>query len=336
MSIPIAGTSGPDAASVGGSGAGTATSKINPWVGSDDASGSSQTTPAALAQVVPPPQQQPAQQTQQSTPQVPPGTTMVNEPQQGQQQQAATQAQPAQSPQQLNLSNLSAEQFAQLVAVAAQQGVNLHAQQAQQQQAQQQAQPQLSPEEIERQFNVVKPTEQDVSKIFAGGADAVATLQNLLHGAAKMATTIAAFSANRQMQQLRAELQQQLAPVNQASQQHLMETHTKAFYGKYPELNSQNYHPVLMTVYQQLERSGFRGTPEQVYQKVADEAKRLITAVNPQAFAGTQQTGQQQTSQQQQQQPSTSGMATLPTGGGSSSAPHSASGGSNTAKRLFS
>lgn len=329
--LPTTGTSGPAAGSVGGSGSGTAVSPVNPWEGTPDpttqSSSTSSTTPATTQTTQTTPAVQPQQQTQQTTQQTD-QSQQSTEPQldaNGQpitQPQTQTQAQP----------QLTAEQITMLAATAAQQLLSQQTQQT----AQQTAQPQMTPEEMERQFNIVKPTEQDVSAIFAGGTAAVDTLQRLLHGSAKMATTISMFAVKGMMEKFRQEIGAQLQPVQQSAQKQLMDHHTTQFYGKFPELapdatSGRDYTPILMSAYNHLEKSGFRGTPEQVYQKVAEEAKRLITAVNPQAFAASQNG---QVPRQQVQQQGASRMAALPTSAGSGGAT-SPAGGKGIAEKLF-
>lgn len=355
-------SSGPTAGSTGGTGAGPQVTRNNPFAGLTEGSGSgsatseSTPTPAAAPAATPaapaaspstpsaptvftpapPPPAHIGQLYQNGTPPATaPATTPVTSPAGA--PAADPNAAPAGAPQ-LALTAEMADRLAQSVA----QGLAQH-QQSQQQQQQQQVQQQQqenefhgwTAEQMEQYFSVPRVTEEQVATIFRGGTEAVNVLNNLLHSAGTMGSKIAVWRADKLVKEavagIRAELARDYGPAREYAREAEMQRHTEAFYTKYPELKNPAYNETLLTVYQHLQASGFKGPPEEVYQKVADEAKRLITGILPNAFTS----GASHTTTQQGQQRSS--MATMPSpgGGGSNNASHQSAGGKTTAERLF-
>lgn len=167
---------------------------------------------------------------------------------------------------------LSPEQFQQLLQTV-QPG------QGQQQQQQVQERP-LTQQEIEERYAVARVTEEEVATVFRGGKEGAEALTNLLHKAAKMGATIAAHHSNNNINQLYQHLQGQIAPAQRVAQQTEQEYHRQAFFREYNGFTEADT-PVLMSVYDRLLNSGFRGTPAQVYEKVATEATNLIRNYKP-------------------------------------------------------
>jgi hypothetical protein len=250
----------------------------------------------------------------------PAGAPTPQSPQPG---QAGSQQQPAQ---------LTPEQIADIAAQA-----GIRAQQTQRQQEQQQ-EPQLTQEQIEQQFNFIRPKGEDMETLFAGGEPAIAKMTELLHGTVKMANTIAGHFIKREVDKVRAELRaefgEQIGPAREMANEKLVEKHTNAFYEVHPELKP--FEATLKHVYATLAQSGFKGTPEQVYAKIAEEAKKLITQVNPDAFAPGQQAAATPVAGAKPATTPNHRMSTLSNGGGSGGAGATPSGGAKTtAEKLF-
>jgi len=204
---------------------------------------------------------------------------------------------------------------------------------------------QPTPEEVDQQFAVIRPSQDQLDTLFRGGPQAVSTMTEMLHGAARMGATIAAHHAVGQLKKFKEYVDGKLGPVTQATEKQMMQEHTQAFYQQYEHLKP--YEPVLVSVYNNLVSAGYKGAPAEVYAKVAEEATRLIRTVNPNFGPPQQQQGQQpqngavtnQPAQQQQQvtQKPVSQMTALSMGGGGSggAAPSSATGTKTMAENIF-
>lgn len=198
----------------------------------------------------------------------------------------------------------------------------------QQQQVQQQvATAPLTQAEIDAKFNVVRLNPDIISEL---GLDAtnpkvVATLENLLHGAAKMAHSIAAYQLDQRFQLLTS----QLAPLQQAHQDVAREKLVNDFFTEHPAMKDEAYQPILLMCEQELAKSNFQGTKKEAFAKVAEMATQVMTKVrggqSPVTSAAPVTTGNiqqlssvppsQQNNQQQSGQQTTHRMSTLQGGG---------------------
>lgn len=199
---------------------------------------------------------------------------------------------------------------------------------------------QLSPEEIDKRYAVVRPTIEDINTIFRGGPEGQAAFTNALHGAAHMGATIASHHLLGEMKKLQQYVETQIGPAREATEQQSMAKHTEEFYKRNQQF-TKDYEPVLISVYNNLLAQNYRGTPEQVYAKVAEEATKLIRTVNPNFGAVAAQAGipaqnvQGQPTRAAQSLPQ-SRMTVLPTGTGSGAgAPGNGSGQRNQAEQIF-
>lgn len=208
---------------------------------------------------------------------------------------------------------------------------------------QQQAQPQgLTKEEADQRFQVVYPTEQDLNTIFRGGAEGVQALQTLLHNTARMSALISTHHMQQQMGQLKQHFDSQISPAREVAERQMMEQHTNSFYQTFPAFNK-GHEPILKNVYNSLLASGFKGSPQQVYAKIAEEATKLIQTVNP-AFGQAGQPGQPgQPSGSPTQAPAQSGTAApqrqmspmISGAGGAGATPGASSGTRPLAEQIF-
>lgn len=141
-----------------------------------------------------------------------------------------------------------------------------------------------TPEETDAHFNVIRPKEEDIATVFRGGPEGTAKMQEMLHGAAKMGATIASHHLMGELKKLHEWTQNklgELAPARQVAESQIMDQHAKTFFGKYSYWNEQHV-PILKDVYDRLLTQGFKGTPDEVYAKINDEALRIARVVNPQ------------------------------------------------------
>ena len=262
-------------------------------------------------------QQTTEQSTQQSTEQAATATQQTAETQQTSQQTTA----PVQ---------LTPELITQLAANAATQAVTQQ-QTAQQQaaQIQQQQRAAQSPEEIDRQFNVVLPNAAQIENLFKGGPEAVATMQSLLHDTSKMAVTIAAHYVNNIANQLR----QEFAPATSFTAEQQQAAAVNEFYTAHPDLKT--VEPLLVSIKDRLEAQGFKGTKEEVFNKISSEARAILKGANIQLPAAGAASTQTQTAAPVVQTSASRQMSTL-TGGraGAAGSAATAAGGS-TAKTIF-
>ena len=245
--------------------------------------------------------------------------------------------------------NLTPEAMAQLLAT-------LNQNNGQQQQQQQNGQRQqnnddpdagLTPEQIDAKYNVVKVNEADIQKVFRGGPEGVQALQTLLHQAAKMGATIASYHVLPQVERALGQLNGRFQPAAEMAQRTEQQRHYDAFFKEYNGFDPNTHGALLTAVYKNLEASGFRGTPEQVYAKIAADAAAMLQTVVPgfqikrqQANGTQQQTGsaaQTNTQQQQTNLPqSQMTQVTMTSGsGGGSVAQGAQSEASATAKSIF-
>lgn len=147
-------------------------------------------------------------------------------------------------------------------------------------------------EETDAHFNVIRPKEEDIATVFRGGPEGTAKMQEMLHGAAKMGATIASHHLMGELKKLHEWTQSklgELAPARQVAESQIMDQHAKTFFTKFPHWNDQHV-PILKDVYDRLLAQNFKGTPEQVYSRINDEALRIARVVNPQ-FAAAGATG---------------------------------------------
>lgn len=147
-------------------------------------------------------------------------------------------------------------------------------------------------EETDAHFNVIRPKEEDIATVFRGGPEGTAKMQEMLHGAAKMGATIASHHLMGELKKLHEWTQSklgELAPARQVAESQIMDQHAKTFFTKFPHWNDQHV-PILKDVYDRLLAQNFKGTPEEVYSRINDEALRIARVVNPQ-FAAAGATG---------------------------------------------
>lgn len=180
---------------------------------------------------------------------------------------------------------------------------------------------QLSPEEYNKLFNVPTITSDHIEQLFKGGDDAIKVMQELLQGSAKQAVTMAHYL----MENNRTSLMKELDPYLQFSSQMRENQLKEEFMGKYPHLK--DYEPILVEIKNKLEREGFKGSKDDVFKRISEEADRLINTVT------SKQSGNGQQAISTQQQPPK--MTTLSGGGQGGAGDPTSSGGGSTAKRIF-
>lgn len=323
----------PTAGSVGGSGAGAPTSTFNPFAGGGSSEPAAPATPPAST---PPPATPPATPPQPGTVTLPPSPpaqvppAVVNDPNAQPGQQPPGQTPPAQPGQQPPGQQPPPGQpqilTPEAIAAAVRAGLQPQAPDPNEP-------PAMTPEQLRQHFEVVEPTEHEVAAIFAGGPNAATTMRDLLHRTARMGTKLTLHIVQGLVNGVRNELRQEFGGTRDFAQQQMVQQQTQVFYSEYPELKA--YEPVLISVYERLKLEGFQGTPAEVRKRIADDARKLITAVNPQAFAnGAPGAAVPPGTNQPQPQPGQSRMAALPSVGSGGGAPPSA-GGKSTAERFF-
>lgn len=185
---------------------------------------------------------------------------------------------------------------------------------------------------FERDFQVAKVTPDDMKILSEGGEKAVAHMQDMLQRPAKQALTMANFLIQQSLQQFR----QELAPYMEFANASRETMFRQEFLGQNADLK--DYEPIVHEVINKLQAAGVRGTKEEIFKKVSDEARRLIqvaTKGNVPPTSGTPPpTGGQQPSQ-----PTSPRMTPLSGGGqgGAGQGPASSDGsGNKTARTLFS
>lgn len=138
----------------------------------------------------------------------------------------------------------------------------------------------LAPAEIDKKYNVVRVSEDQIGKIFAGGPDGVAALQDLMHKTALMGATLASHHLLKEMETLRSNFNDRIAPASALAERQAIDQHTTQFFAQYPQFTDQ-HKPILKAVYDSLAKQGFKGDAATVYKRIADGATVLIQSVNP-------------------------------------------------------
>lgn len=137
--------------------------------------------------------------------------------------------------------------------------------------------PTMTQEEFEKRFNVVKVQPDVIETLLDNEKDIpskVAALQELLHGTARMATTIAAY----QMAAMRQELEQRMTPALTLVEQQREEALANKFFESYPDLKE--YRPLLVMVRDQLVKEGRSfATVEEAFKEVATRANAVLKSI---------------------------------------------------------
>lgn len=142
----------------------------------------------------------------------------------------------------------------------------------------------MSQEDFDKHFNVVRVDEGVLTKIFAGGPEGVAALNDTLHSVARMGATLALRQVNKEFRRFDQHIQTQYGSVRDKHIQNERDQHAQAFFKEYDGFTTAHT-PILMAVYEQLQREGFTNSdPRQVYAKVAERASQWMQSINP-AFA---------------------------------------------------
>lgn len=154
--------------------------------------------------------------------------------------------------------------------------------------------------EFDKTFNVVKVAKEDLDVLAQGGEKAVEKMHDLLQRTSKQAVTMTNYLVEDRMKNLMGQLQPYLQFAN--------EMRESQFRGEFMDKNKDlaEYSPIVDEVVQNLNRSGIKGSKEEIFTKISTEARRLIAVAGGKLTvpAGAGQPGGQ---------PSI--MPTLPSGG---------------------
>lgn len=133
---------------------------------------------------------------------------------------------------------------------------------------------QYTQEDLDKAFAIVRPTKDQVTKLLAGGDEAVLTITELLHAAAKQAAVMSAY----QMSELREQLEKRINPL-QASIAERNETELRReFYEKYPGFKG--FESLQEPVVAKLRESGVTfKNKEEAFAAVVKEATKLIRSI---------------------------------------------------------
>lgn len=141
--------------------------------------------------------------------------------------------------------------------------------------------------DVDKQFAVIRPTEEQLSTIFRGGPEGVKAFTEALHGAANMGANVAAHHAVKEINRLHewtknqiAQLSGSLAPAREVAEAQQLEQHTNAFFQAHPHWTAEDK-PLLKAVYDSLLKQGFKGTAQEVFNKINEEGVMLKRYVVP-------------------------------------------------------
>lgn len=178
---------------------------------------------------------------------------------------------------------------------------------AQQQQQQQQTPPQMTEAEFDQLFHTFEPSEELLAGIYSEDPAArKAAFKQMGKLIVKNSLALAAHFQQQEAQKIRAEYAPALQDMT-ARQRAKLESD---FYGKHKDLVGSE--PLVNMVANQLQASGWTGTTEQAFEKVATQVRATLNQV----LAKGQQQQQVAPGQQQQQNRQTAPkMSTVSTGG---------------------
>jgi hypothetical protein len=136
--------------------------------------------------------------------------------------------------------------------------------------------PQQAPtqEEFDRMFHVVRPNQQQLEAVLGGGPQAIEALTQLLHGAARQATVMAAY----QMQEIENRLRTEINPV----QSYYREQQEKALYDEFLTTNKhlKEFEPVIKQVVTSLKAQKVNfPNKEAAFKRVADDTVAFIRSL---------------------------------------------------------
>lgn len=194
-------------------------------------------------------------------------------------------------------------------------------------------QPQMTQEEFDKMFNIYRPNEELLARVLGEDkAQAVQAVQEMLHGAARQATTIASHLVQNEVQQLR----QLIAPALAIAEEKQMEAMKVEFFEQYKDLKGME--PILVLIRDQFKGQGrtFK-TKEEAFKAVAEEARKQIEAIpglKAASVASAAAGSQQQTQGQASKMPGLSG-GKGQSGAGDGGAASGSSGKKSTAERIF-
>lgn len=175
--------------------------------------------------------------------------------------------------------------------------------------------PELTDDQLREKLGFKNLSEEDLSKLYAGGPEAVKVLQDALLGSAQYAK----LSTVYYVQELLKELRQEFSPVLQQSMVAEATKHKEAFFTKHKDLANDKYMPVLSQVHKSLQASNALAgkTSDQIYDLVATESRKILSSlgITPAAAAASAQPNTTPSGV------SSSNMTPLPSGGGTGGAP---------------
>jgi len=139
------------------------------------------------------------------------------------------------------------------------------------QQGGQQRQP--TQEELDKMFNVYKPSPELIKALREGGEPAaLAAISQMTGGAVKQALTLAAY----QMQQELNKFRQMVEPAMQYAYEQQMEKMKSEFFTQHPDLKG--YDPILTAIRDKFIASGVRfENKEAAFKAVAEEARKVLS-----------------------------------------------------------
>jgi len=196
-------------------------------------------------------------------------------------------------------------------------------------QGQQQSQKQMTQEEMDKMFNVFRPSPDLIKALREGDeAAALAAVTQMTHGSVRQALTLAAY----QMQQEMSKFRQMVEPAMQYAYEQQMEKMKTEFFTQHPDLKG--YDPILTAIRDRFIAEGrkFKDKGE-AFKAVAEEAKKVLSTL-PGYKPGEANSGGQGAAGGQQ----AGAMPSLAGGrGGAGAGDRGSSGGQQTtAKRIFS
>lgn len=146
--------------------------------------------------------------------------------------------------------------------------------------APQQPQRQYTQEDFDKAFNVVRPSKDAVAKlrkVFAAAeedpalvGEAIATLTEMLHGAARQAVTMSGYHLAEVEDRVRAEYAPALAFVAEQREAALRDE----FYGKFKDLKQ--WDPIVRQVVETIKKEGFDGTKDAAFALVEQRTREVI------------------------------------------------------------
>ncbi|MBX7157221.1 MAG: hypothetical protein K1X66_02375 [Verrucomicrobiae bacterium] len=131
----------------------------------------------------------------------------------------------------------------------------------------------LTQEEFDKLFKVYRPDATVIQRILGGGEEAVKALHEIVQGTHGQSLAMSEYLLNQKLRDTFG----QVEPFIQWAQEQQLAAYKSEFFEKYPDLK--NHENLLLQIKDSLEKQGYRGNKEQVFEKLSTKAREILDSV---------------------------------------------------------